>query len=109
MQATCPDSKTGFLASTAEIELPEQVTVPLFIYWEALCKQADLSFLLGKIKQPCLIIWGGEDKATPLIDAHFLNKGIEGSELKIISGARHNPYKTHPKETAEAIINFLNK
>lgn len=48
MQATCPDSKTGFLAATAEIELPEQVTVPLFVYWSALCKQTDLSFLLGQ-------------------------------------------------------------
>jgi len=69
----------------------------------------DLSFLLKKVSQPCLIIWGEDDKATPLIDAHFLSKEIKDSELKIISGARHNPYKTHPKETAEAIINFLSK
>jgi pimeloyl-ACP methyl ester carboxylesterase len=67
----------------------------------------DLRFLLNKIKQPCLIIWGGDDKATPLSDAILLNKEIKGSELKVISGARHNPYKTHPKETAEAIIKFL--
>lgn len=69
----------------------------------------DLSHLAGKVSQPCLIIWGEEDKATPLIDADFLKKEIKGSELKIISGARHNPYKTNPKETAEAIINFLNE
>ena len=69
----------------------------------------DMSYLLNKVSQPCLIIWGEEDKATPLIDAHFLNNEIKGSELKIISGARHNPYKTHAKETAEIIINFLNK
>jgi len=69
----------------------------------------DLSFLLDKVKQPCLIIWGGDDRATPLIDGYLLNKEIKDSELKIIVGARHNPYKTHPKETAIAVINFLNK
>jgi pimeloyl-ACP methyl ester carboxylesterase len=69
----------------------------------------DLRFLLPKAEQPCLIIWGSEDKATILEDAYFLNKEIKGSELKIIKGGRHNPYKTHPKEVAEAIINFLNK
>lgn len=67
----------------------------------------DLRFLLDETGQPCLIIWGGDDKVTPLSDAHLLREEIRGSELKVISGARHNPYKTHPKETAEAIINFL--
>ncbi|MFA5714747.1 MAG: alpha/beta hydrolase [Candidatus Paceibacterota bacterium] len=69
----------------------------------------DLRFLLPKVEQPCFIIWGSEDKATILEDAYFLNKEIKGSELKIIKGGRHNPYKTHPKEVAEAIISFLNK
>jgi pimeloyl-ACP methyl ester carboxylesterase len=69
----------------------------------------DLSYLADKVRQPCLIIWGGDDEATPLVDGQFLNKEIKGSELKIIGGARHNPYKTHSKETAEIIINFLNK
>lgn len=69
----------------------------------------DLRFLLPKVRQPCLIIWGSEDKATPLEDAYFLNHEIAGSELKLIEGGRHNPYKTNPKETAEAIIKFLNK
>lgn len=69
----------------------------------------DLRFLLGKIGQKCLIIWGSEDKATPLSDALVLNKEIKDSDLKIIAGARHNPYKTNPKETAEAIIKFLNQ
>lgn len=69
----------------------------------------DLRFLLSKVQQPCLIIWGSEDKATPLEDAYFLNKEIADSELKLIAGARHNPYKTNPGETAEAIINFLKK
>lgn len=69
----------------------------------------DLRFLLPEVKQSCLIIWGSEDKATPLEDAYFLNKEIVGSELKLIRGARHNPYKTHPAEVAEEIIKFLNK
>ncbi|MDD4409850.1 MAG: alpha/beta hydrolase [Candidatus Pacebacteria bacterium] len=69
----------------------------------------DMSELAKKIKHPCLIIWGREDMATPLEDAMDLNGFIENSYLKIINGARHSPYRTHPKEVAGSIINFLNK
>lgn len=69
----------------------------------------DLTHLLDKIKMPCLIIWGGDDVVTPMEDAVLFNEIIKGSELKIIDGARHNPYKTNPDEVSEAIIKFLNK
>lgn len=69
----------------------------------------DMSELARAIKNPCLIIWGREDMATPLEDAFIMNELIEGSYLKIINEARHNPYRTHPKEVAGAIINFLIK
>jgi len=69
----------------------------------------DLTHLLKEIDMPCLIIWGEEDRATPLKDAFLFNELIKGSELKIIKGARHNPYKTNPEEFAGAIISFLNK
>lgn len=69
----------------------------------------DLTYLLPKIDMPCLIIWGEDDQVTPVEDGVLFQQEIDNSELKIIKGARHNPYKTNPVEVSESIIKFLNK
>lgn len=69
----------------------------------------DLTRFLSKVDMPCLIIWGGDDQITPVEDGVLFQQEIDDSELKIISGARHNPYKTDPVEVSESIIKFLNK
>lgn len=63
--------------------------------------------ILGKIKTPTLIIWGGEDKITPLSDGQIMHKSIKGSILKIISRARHSPQYTNPEEVAKIIYEYL--
>lgn len=68
----------------------------------------DMSELAKQIKKPCLIIWGEKDMATPLEDAFVLNELIEGSYLKVINGARHNPYRTHQDQVVKIITKFLN-
>ena len=67
----------------------------------------DISFLLPEIKIPTLIIWGENDNTTPLKDGVLMHKLIRGSKLKIISGARHSPQFTHPKEVAKIIYKNL--
>ncbi|OGE30701.1 hypothetical protein A3C59_03225 [Candidatus Daviesbacteria bacterium RIFCSPHIGHO2_02_FULL_36_13] len=67
----------------------------------------DISFLLPEIKIPTLIIWGENDNTTPLKDGALMHKLIRGSKLKIISGARHSPQFTHPKEVAKIIYKNL--
>jgi pimeloyl-ACP methyl ester carboxylesterase len=69
----------------------------------------DLTHLLPSVDIPCLIIWGEDDPITPVEDGVLFQQEIDDSELKIIKGARHNPYKTDPVEVAESIIKFLNK
>lgn len=69
----------------------------------------DMSELAVKIKTPTLVLWGKLDKATPVEDAFTLNEIIKGSSLKIIESSGHNPHRTNTDETAEIIINFLNK
>ena len=69
----------------------------------------DLSFLLDKVNQPTLVVWGEEDKATPLEDAFKISETIKSSELKIITGAGHNPHRSNPQKLSDIIINFLNK
>ncbi|MFA5432007.1 MAG: alpha/beta hydrolase [Candidatus Paceibacterota bacterium] len=69
----------------------------------------DLTYLLPRVDIPCLIIWGEDDQITPLEDGILFQKEIKDAELKIVKGAKHNPYKTNPVEVSESIINFLNK
>lgn len=62
---------------------------------------------MSKIVIPTLLIWGSEDKTTPLWQARIINKLISNSELKIINGANHGvPYR-NPVEVAELIIKWL--
>ncbi len=63
----------------------------------------DLTPYLSGITTPTLIIWGREDKVTPLSDAVLMNRLIKGSKLKIIDGARHSPFYTHPEKLTKII------
>jgi len=49
----------------------------------------DLSPLMKKIKTKTIIIWGKNDKATPLEDGQQMHKLIPNSELFIIKNAGH--------------------
>lgn len=66
-------------------------------------QRTDLPF----VKAPTLIIWGSQDKITPLSDGRLMNKNITGSTLKIINEAKHSPHYTHPTEVVPIISGFL--
>ncbi|MDD5050257.1 MAG: alpha/beta hydrolase [Candidatus Pacebacteria bacterium] len=68
----------------------------------------DLTPELTKISIPTLILWGKEDKITPLSDAYLMQKNIKDSKLVVIGGAKHSPHITHPKIVAEEIAKFTN-
>jgi len=67
----------------------------------------DLSGFFESIKVPCLILWGREDKITPLSDAYWLNKKIKDSLLEIIERAGHAPHKIFPDLISKKITNFI--
>lgn len=67
----------------------------------------DLIPFLSKIKVPTLIIWGENDKITPISDARLMHKLINGSKLEIIKDARHSPFYTNPDEVFRIIKNDL--
>ncbi|MFH1610541.1 MAG: alpha/beta hydrolase [Patescibacteria group bacterium] len=58
----------------------------------------DLTQELKKIKSKVIIIWGAEDKETPLRDADLFNNFINNSELFIIKNAGHFPFLDQPEE-----------
>lgn len=69
----------------------------------------DLKPILPQIKTPTLIIWGREDKVTPLSDGIIMNRLIKNSKLGIINNVRHSPMFTNAKEVAQLIQQFYNK
>jgi pimeloyl-ACP methyl ester carboxylesterase len=67
----------------------------------------DLKPILSKIAIPTLIIWGREDKITPLSDGKLMHQLIEDSKLEIIENARHSPQFTHSNIVTNIIFNIL--
>jgi pimeloyl-ACP methyl ester carboxylesterase len=67
----------------------------------------DLTPLLSRIHSPTFIIWGDDDKMTPLSDARIMDKNIRNSKLTILEGGSHSPNVQMPKKLAETIANNL--
>jgi len=67
----------------------------------------DLTPFLPQVQIPTLIIWGKNDKITPLEDAYLLKEKIKNSELEVLENAGHSPYLEVPEELAKIIIQFL--
>lgn len=59
------------------------------------------------MKVKTLIVWGKEDKETPLYMAKRLNKLIGSSRLKIIEGAGHFPFIDRPFKFYEIFNEFM--
>jgi len=60
---------------------------------------------LQKIQVPTLIIWGSDDRLTPLEDGIKLSRAIPGSRLVVIDGAGHSPHS----EAADQVIREIKK
>ena len=60
-----------------------------------------------KISMPTLLIWGSDDKDTPLEDGKILQAAITGSRLERVEGAGHFSYLDQPEVVAKLIRKFL--
>ena len=63
---------------------------------------------LAEIDIPVLIIWGGEDRISPLANSDILLESIKGAERLIIDGAPHPCYLDQPDRWHGAVLDFLN-
>jgi len=70
--------------------------------------ESDKVLKIHRISVPTIIIWGQDDKITPVSDGKILNAKIKNSRLFLIEGARHSPQFTHPKEVVRIIVEQLN-
>lgn len=67
----------------------------------------DLEPVLCNISSPTLLIWGEEDRATPLKDGILMSKIIPDSKLVVIKYAGHYPFVDNSSEVNKQIENFL--
>lgn len=69
--------------------------------------ESDKAFKIDRISVPTIIIWGKNDRVTPVSDGKILNEKIVNSKLFIIDDARHSPQFTNPEKVAEIISENL--
>ena len=67
----------------------------------------DLTDRLDSIVTPTLLIWGDDDKLTPIGDGIKIKTLIKNSEMYVINSAGHSPHFTHVTEVTRRIINYL--
>ncbi|MFG6424584.1 MAG: alpha/beta hydrolase [Paramuribaculum sp.] len=67
----------------------------------------DLCRFMPSIKAPTLLMWGETDTATPLRDAHIMERLIPDSGLVIMPGAGHYSFLDSPARFAAVLSSFL--
>lgn len=67
----------------------------------------DLKFTYKNININTLLIWGENDKSTPLKDGIYMNKNIINSNLVIYPDSGHFSYLDYPNLTNKIIEEFL--
>ncbi|MBL7036512.1 alpha/beta hydrolase [Candidatus Microgenomates bacterium] len=69
----------------------------------------DLTQNLQKIRTNTLILWGHDDKVTPLSDGKMMEKNLPNSRLEIVKDARHSPQFSHTENVVKIIDEFFKK
>lgn len=67
----------------------------------------DFSTVLDALDKPTLIVWGDNDKVSPLRTGQVLHYRINGSQLKVIDGVGHVPMKESSEKFNELLLMFL--
>lgn len=68
----------------------------------------DLKHVMPSIKASTLLIWGENDTATPLADAQYMEKHIDGAGLVSFPGCGHYSFLDNPVQFAAVLRSFLN-
>jgi len=62
---------------------------------------------LGKLSCPTTVIWGDQDRITPIKNGKLIADKIINSKLKVVKTARHAPQFTHVSQTAKLVAESL--
>ena len=65
---------------------------------------------LSSVRLPVTLIWGDQDKITPLWQAQVLKDGLTNLvDYQIIKGAGHWPYYSHPDQLCRILVDRLDQ
>jgi pimeloyl-ACP methyl ester carboxylesterase len=67
----------------------------------------DLRGMLSRVRSPTLLVWGGEDDATPLAAAREMERLVPNAGLVIFEGAGHFCYLDEPERFCRVVRHFL--
>ena len=63
--------------------------------------------MLSRIRQPTLILWGGQDRLIPLATGRQLKQSIANSRLVVFDTLGHVPQEEDPQQTLVPVQDFL--
>lgn len=72
------------------------------------CVNEDLRAEMPLIKAPVLLVWGENDTATPIRDAHIMERLIPDAGLVSFPGCGHYSFLDNPVQFAAVLNSFLN-
>ena len=71
------------------------------------CVNEDLTSVMQSIRASVLLIWGKEDSATPLSDAHIMEKLIPDAGLVAFDGCGHYSFLDNPFGFRNVLVSFF--
>lgn len=72
------------------------------------CVNEDLCHLMPAVKAPVLLFWGDRDTATPIADAHRMERLMPNAALVVAEGAGHFAWLEQPDMWRATLKSFLN-
>ncbi|MEM1126462.1 MAG: alpha/beta hydrolase [Bacteroidota bacterium] len=70
-------------------------------------QQETLTDRLGEIQVPTLLVWGTDDRITPIDVAHTFQEGLQQAQLVVLDQCGHAPMIEHPERFNEVMLSFL--
>jgi pimeloyl-[acyl-carrier protein] methyl ester esterase len=67
----------------------------------------DLRGEMTQISRPVLLLHGDRDKLAPVAAAHWMAGAIPDARLRVITGATHAPFLSHPAAFLREMADFL--
>ena len=89
----------GALPSPAEVALAAGLS---------LRETVDLRQQIGRINQPTLRLYGRLDSLVPTSSIDRIHELHPGADTVVMPHAAHAPFISHPQQTADILLNFIN-
>ncbi|HEX5539691.1 MAG TPA: pimeloyl-ACP methyl ester esterase BioH [Methylophilaceae bacterium] len=67
----------------------------------------DLRDEIENLRKPVLLLHGDRDNLAPVQAAQWLAQHLPFGRLRVIAGAAHAPFLSHPEQFTEALVQFL--